>query len=192
LKRLSPDTYARAPWKNGGGVSITIADERLPGAAPGDWSGIVWQLGRTDIVTSAPFSDLSGFDRLQTVVEGDGLFLDTPTGAINLSRPYTVASYDGGTPIVSRLTNGPVGVVNLIARRDLARIDMKVLRPGDGAALGDGRHILYAPADDPAVRIDGTVFDLAADHGLSLDGPSQVACQSGLILACSIQRFRVS
>jgi uncharacterized protein len=192
LRRLTPDAYTRVPWKNGGGISVTIAGERSPGAAPGDWSGVIWQLGRTDIVTPAPFSNLTGFDRLQTVVTGEGLFLDAPGGAIDLSRPFTVARYDGGTPIVSRLTNGPVGVVNLIARRDQARIEMRVLQPEDGAVLVEGLHILYAPTGGSALQFDGRTIDLAADHGLSIEGPAQLECRSGLALACSIQRFPAS
>jgi uncharacterized protein len=189
MQLLTPETYTRVPWKNGGGVSITIAGERLPGTDPGDWSGVIWQLGRTDIVQPGPFSDLSGFERLQTVVTGAGLFLDTPTGAIDLSRPFTVVRYDGGTPIVSRLAKGPVGVVNLMARRDMAHIAMVVLRAGEALSLNGGRHVLIAPTEAAKLTASGSVVDLAQDHGLSLDGTAQIGCQSGVILACTVQRI---
>ena len=57
--RLDPKAYRRTPWKNGGGVTIDIADDYAPGAAPGSWSGMLWRLGHTQIVEPAPFSDLS-------------------------------------------------------------------------------------------------------------------------------------
>jgi uncharacterized protein len=186
IRRLSPADYVRVPWKNGGGVSATIAGERLPGAAAGDWSGVIWQLGRTAIVAPAPFSDLAGFERLQTVVRGEGLFLDTPSGAVDLSQPLTVARYDGGMPIVSRLERGPVEVVNLMARRDRARIAMAVLREGDESALPDGRHVLYACAGAAEVEANRELLDLEDDHAAELEGAATVRCRGGVILAASI------
>lgn len=189
MNLLTPDSYIRVPWKNGGGVSVTIAGERLPGADHGDWAGVIWQLGRTDIVQPGPFSDLSGFERLQTVVKGEGLFLDTPAEVIDLSRAFTVARYDGGTPIVSRLTRGPVGVVNLIARKDLARIAMAVLRAHDSISLPVGPHVLLAPRDVAVLDVDGTTVELAPDHGLSLDDAARLRCIRGVALACTVQRI---
>lgn len=136
----------------------------------------------------APFSDLSGFERLQTVVAGEGLFLDTPAGAIDLSRPLTVARYDGGLSIVSRLAAGPVEVVNLMARRDHARIDLRVLRPGDRQQLGPGTHVLYACAGDSAVSIDAAPAELPGDHALRLSGSSDVTCRAGVVVAASVRR----
>jgi uncharacterized protein len=192
VRRIGPDAYLRVPWKNGGGVSVTMAGEMLPGSASGDWSGVVWQLGRTDIVTPAPFSDLSGFERLQTVVRGEGLFLDTPSGVIDLSEPLSVARYDGGTPIVSRLARGPVGVVNLIARRSHATIAMVVLRAQGQMQLAGGQHVVYAPIGMADLGLDATAAELAPDHALIIDGPGHLTCRSGLVLVCTIQRIPVS
>jgi uncharacterized protein len=183
---IDPASYTRVPWKNGGGVSVTIADARLEGAAAGDWSGVIWQLGRTEIVTSAPFSDLSGFERLQTVIAGEGLYLDTPKSAIDLSRPLTVARYDGGTPIVSRLTRGPVSVVNLIARRNRVTCDMTVLRTGESETTGAGFCIVYAPDGQTMLKVSGEPLELAPDHALRLDGSQQIRCQDGVVLLCHI------
>jgi uncharacterized protein len=184
--RIAPDGYRRTPWRNGGGVSVTIADERTPDAAEGDWSGVVWQLGRTAITTPAPFSDLSGFERLQTVVSGEGLFLDAPDFTIDLSAPFAVVRYDGGASIVSRLEKGPVEVVNLIARRDRVRIGMSVLRAGEAALLPEGRHVLHAPTAAAALRIGDEAVMLPHDHGATMGGPAAVACLEGVIVAASI------
>jgi uncharacterized protein len=186
IRLLSPADYVRVPWKNGGGVSTTIAGERLPGAASGDWSGAIWQLGRTAIVAPGPFSDLSGFERLQTVVRGEGLFLDTSSGAIDVSRPLTVVRYDGGVPIVSRLTRGPVEVVNLIARRDRKRIGLRALRAGEHAALEAGAHVLYACAGPAMARCAGEKLPIADDHAALLGDASDIACDEGVILLASV------
>jgi environmental stress-induced protein Ves len=65
---LDPAGYRRTPWKNGGGVTVDIAEHED-----------AWRFGRTPITTSGPFSDYSGFDRAQVLVAGRGLVLQTPT-----------------------------------------------------------------------------------------------------------------
>jgi uncharacterized protein len=189
---LSPDEQSHVPWRNGGGVSTIIADERLPGHDAGDWEGVVWQLSRTSIVAPGPFSDLRGFERLQTVIAGAGLFLDTPDGAIDLSRPLSVARYDGGTPIVSRLTKGPVEVLNLIARRERAGIDMRALDPGETLPAEFSPTLLYAFSARAKLSIDRQPFELPAAHALRLDAPAIVACRRGAVVASSIRHRRAS
>lgn len=183
---LAPAGFLRVPWKNGGGVSTTIAGETLPGGAAGDWSGVIWQLGRTAIVTPAPFSDLSGFDRVQIVVRGRGLVLETPAGEIDLRVPLRPARYDGGLAIVSRLEDGPVEVVNLIARRDQRTIAMTMLEPGRETALADARHIVYAPFDTVRLRLGDTDIDLPADHAVQVDGAISLRALSGTAILASI------
>ena len=185
---LTPASFLRVPWKNGGGVSTTIASEGLPGASPGDWAGTIWQLGRTRIVAPAPFSDLTGFDRVQIVIGGSGLVLETPTGDIDLREPFQPARYDGGTAIISRLENGPVEVVNLIGRRDLVRIDMAMLEPGVETTLPDAQHVVYAPLAAAYLRLDDEELDLATDHALTVDRDARLCAMSGVVILASITR----
>ena len=84
LATIDPTSFRRTPWKNGGGVTIDIAESMLAGFAPGSWEGMIWRFGRTSIVTPGPFSDLSGYDRQQVLVSGSGLVLDTPVGEIDV------------------------------------------------------------------------------------------------------------
>lgn len=188
FRLLAPADFLRVPWKNGGGVSTTIASEGLPDASPGDWAGTIWQLGRTRIVAPAPFSDLTGFDRVQIVIGGSGLVLETPTAHIDLREPFRPARYDGGTAIVSRLENGPVEVVNLIGRRDLVRIDMAMLETGAETTLPAARHVVYAPVATVRLRLDGEELDLAADHALAFDRESRLCAMSGIAILASVAR----
>ena len=43
ITRLDPKTYRRTPWKNGGGVTVDIADAYAAGAERGAWSGMLWR-----------------------------------------------------------------------------------------------------------------------------------------------------
>jgi environmental stress-induced protein Ves len=188
LTRLDPADYGRAPWKNGGGVTIEIAARYRDDAVAGSWNGLVWRLGRTAIVTPAPFSDLSGHDRQQVVVAGRGLVLDTPGGEIDLREPFRPMGYDGGLSIVSRLEDGPVEVVNLIADRNLARIAIAVLQEGSALFLQPGTHIVYAASGPLAFEVEGTPTPLAHDQALRIDAarPLKLRGEAGRGLIASI------
>src|SRR5882757_9155297 len=138
ITRLDPASYRRTPWKNGGGITIDIAEAYREGVAPGGWEGMVWRFGRTAITTPGPFSDLSGCDRVQAVVAGQGLVLVAPDHEIDVRRPFVPVRFAGETPIVSRLEAGAVEVVNLIGDRSIVRIDLSVLEAGETRRLGPG------------------------------------------------------
>jgi hypothetical protein len=170
---LQPSDYRRTPWKNGGGITIDIAEH-----------GDDWRFGRTPITAPGPFSDYTGYDRLQVLVAGRGLVLHTPDGDIDVRTPFKPVRFRGETPIVSELEAGPVEVVNLIGARAKVRLDLVVLNAGASRELGKGIHFVYAPT--AAARVDGR--GLPADHCLRLEpeGPTMLAVQDGIVLVGSI------
>jgi environmental stress-induced protein Ves len=115
-----PAAQRRAqPWKNGLGVSHTIAE--FPQGAGFD--AMEWQVGHTDIGADCPFSDLPGLDRQFMVIAGVGVELtskDAETGAAwherieRLQAPY---AFRGDWSTQCRLLAGPVRVLNVITRR---------------------------------------------------------------------------
>jgi environmental stress-induced protein Ves len=174
---LDPAAYRHSPWKNGGGVTVDIAEE-----------GEVWRFGRTPIVAPGPFSDYTGFDRLQVLVAGSGLVLKTPSGEIDVRQPFRPVRFAGETPIASRLEAGPVEVVNLIGDRSRVRIDLRVLDEGRALRIGPGTHIVYNPLGDSTLEIDGKRHALAVDHALRLEAATAAALagRSGCLLVASI------
>jgi hypothetical protein len=173
---LQPSDYRRTPWKNGGGITIDIAEQDS------------WRFGRTPITAPGPFSDYTGFDRVQVLVAGRGLVLDTPDGEIDVRAPFKPVAFTGETPIASRLEAGPVEVVNLIGSRAQVRIDLQVLRAGAAIGRSAGTHLAYAADGPAALAIDGAAHRLAADHTLRIDmaSPTMIACTEGLVLVGSI------
>ncbi len=169
---LDPARYRRTPWKNGGGTTVDIAEQ-----------DDVWRFGRTPITQSGPFSDYTGFDRLQVLVAGRGLVLETPDAEIDVREPFKPVRFTGETRITSRLEAGPVEVVNLIARRSAVAIDLIVVAAGQSVPLAKGIHLAYAAAG--AARVDGR--DVPADHCLRIeDGPAMLACEAGRIVLGSV------
>ena len=188
LAPIDPAAFRHTPWKNGGGVTIDVAEAMLPGFAPGSWEGMVWRFGRTAIVTPAPFSDLSGFDRQQVLVSGSGLVLETLAGEIDVRQPFRPVRFAGETAIVSRLETGPVEVVNLIGDRARVSIDLSCLTAGATASLPAGVHILYAAATPCGLAINGNPCEIADGHALRIDtGESfAVASRLGTAIVASI------
>ena len=174
---LTPAGYKRTPWKNGGGTTTTIAEQEG-----------VWQFGRTPITQGGPFSDYSGYDRMQVLVEGGGLVLKTPDGEIDVRRKLRPVRFGGETKIVSRLEAGSVEVVNLIVRRDAASIDLVVLQPDQTARPGKGIHFAYCPQGSAVVELDGMRHEVKADHCLRLEveRPTMLAVRNGTILLGSV------
>ena len=170
--RLDPKAFRRTPWKNGGGVTIDIADDYAPGAPPGSWSGMLWRFGRTQIVEPAPFSDLSGFDRILTVIGGRGLWLDIAGGvSLDVREPLRPVRFRGEDRIVSRLEAGPVTVLNLLADRTRYEIDVAILSGGEARPLDGTIHLVYAPEDSDVIV--GESYRLAADEALRLEGEAR-------------------
>ena len=154
--RLDPKTYRRTPWKNGGGVTVDIADAYAAGVEPGAWSGMLWRFGHTRIVAPGPFSDLAGYDRILTVIGGRGLLLDIAGGeTLDVREALRPVRFRGEDRIVSRLEAGPVKVLNLLADRTRHAIDVAILGGGDACALDHTINIAYA-LESSAVAVGGT------------------------------------
>ena len=185
---IDPAAFRHSPWKNGGGVTIDVAESMLPGFAPGSWEGLVWRFGRTAIVTPAPFSDLSGYDRQQVLVSGSGLVLETPGGEIDVRQPFMPVRFAGETPIVSRLEAGPVEVVNLLGDRSRVSIDLSCLGAGVTKSCPAGVHIIYAATMRCDLAIDGNACEIASGHALRIDAGESftVASRFGTAIVASI------
>jgi uncharacterized protein len=185
VESLTPKDYRRIPWKNGRGELISIDRE---GAESWDNMGVAWHFGRTTIIEEGPFSDYSGYERLQVVVKGTGLVLIAPDHEIDLRRPMRPQRYDGGTPIRTVLERGPVEVVNLIANRARFSIELRSRETGAESHYEAGRHIVYAPSGVAHININGRTYALSEDHAVRLRAASNttIAVRAGQVLIGSI------
>ena len=185
IELLDPGNYRRIPWKNGRGELIVIDSA---GADSWENKGVAWHFGRTAIIEEGPFSDYSGYERLQVVVAGAGLVLVAPDHEIDLRVSMRPQRYDGGTPIRTRLEQGPVEVVNLIANRERFDIELNVVKAGATLSRVAGRHVVYAPGAAAAIDIDGRGHPLEPGNALRVQTASAVAitARSGDVIVGSI------
>ena len=70
LKVLRAEDYPRMPWKNGGGSTEEITRDAGTGL-----DGFGWRLSIADIGESGGFSTFAGYERVITVLQGDGMTL---------------------------------------------------------------------------------------------------------------------
>lgn len=185
IEKLDPASYRRIPWKNGRGELVVIDRE---GGESWQNMGVAWHFGRTSIVEAGPFSDYSGYERLQTVIKGEGLVLEALDHEIDLRRPLHPQRYDGGLPVRTRLERGPVEVVNLIADRARFEIALHVAEPGRELPCAPGRHVVYAAIGPTTVALDGHAYALAIDGALRIRAPKTaiLTVKDGTVLVGSI------
>jgi hypothetical protein len=186
---LDPAAYRRTPWKNGGGVTIDIAGAHQLGADPGGWDGMIWRFGRTRIEAPGPFSDLAGYDRILSVIDGRGLMLH-PRGhaPVDVRAPFRPVRFPGEWAITSELTAGPVGVLNLLADRALCAIEVSFPPAGARASIA-GCHCIVFALDDAKMDIGGRGVALAREFAASFDveAPTGIAFETGRVAVATIR-----
>lgn len=117
---ITPVQYKTLPWKNGNGQTTEMAiDEN------GTLECFNWRISQTTIKESGAFSDFTGYQRHQVLLDGQGMKLEHD-GVMSdeLSEPLDVAAYDGGCKTVGTLKGGAITVLNLITRA--SRYDVSV------------------------------------------------------------------
>ena len=186
---LKSEDYTRSPWKNGGGIFTDIAGAHRTDASAKDWDSLLWRFASTPIVAPGPFSFMPGIDRLQMVVSGRGLVLKSPTQEFDEREPFTTVRFTGEMEIVTELEAGPVEVVNLMARRGAAKIELVALSEPGERRLFAGTHLVYAAHGDCSIRLNGTDFAISHENTLKVEvtGASTLALVSGLVVLGSIR-----
>ncbi|MCP1759293.1 HutD/Ves family protein [Bradyrhizobium japonicum] len=186
---LKSEDYTRSPWKNGGGIFTDIADAHRADAQAQDWDSLLWRFASTPIVAPGPFSYMPGIDRLQMVVGGRGLVLKSPSQDFDEREPFTTVRFTGEMEIVTELEAGPVEVVNLMARRGAAEIELLALREPGERPLSAGTHLVYAVSGDCSIRLNSEDIVIPAGSTLKVEltVASTLALVSGLAVLASIQ-----
>lgn len=186
---LTSEDYTRSPWKNGGGIFTDIADAHRGGSPAKDWDSLLWRFATTPIVAPGPFSFMPGIDRLQMVVGGRGLVLKAPGQDFDEREPFTTVRFTGELAIVTALEAGPVEVVNLMARRGAAEIELLALRDPGERQLSAGTHLVYAARGECRIQLDGKDFTIPGEGTLKIELTlaSTLALVSGLAVLGSIR-----
>ncbi|SEF66431.1 HutD/Ves family protein [Marinobacterium lutimaris] len=156
---LSAAHYNPMPWKNGAGSTLEIACDSDSGL-----ESFGWRLSIADVAESGPFSTFNDYQRVITVLEGQGMKL-TVDG--EQSRPLTrldAFAFDGASQVACELVDGPIQDFNLIYAPQQYAARLQWLKPIEEIKL-------FSSAD--------LVMVFAADEGISLSWNAQKAIPLG-------------
>jgi len=109
LQLLRAQDYPRMPWKNGGGFTEEITRDNGEGL-----DGFGWRLSIADIEESGGFSVFAGYQRIITVLQGDGMRLQVDGQASRPLLPFDAFAFSGESQVSCNLLGGAIRDFNLI------------------------------------------------------------------------------
>ncbi|UVJ44350.1 HutD family protein [Pseudomonas sp. LS1212] len=109
LKVLRAADYPRMPWKNGGGSTEEITRDAGKGL-----DGFGWRLSIADIAESGGFSSFAGYERIITVLQGDGMTLRVDGHSTRKLLPFDAFAFRGESAVSCNLLGGAIRDFNLI------------------------------------------------------------------------------
>jgi acyl-CoA thioesterase FadM len=112
------------PWRNGGGQTRELWRS---GDGP---AGFGARVSVADVASDGPFSRFPGVDRVITLLDGAGMVLSRPAGAVRIAthgRPFAFLGEDHWD---CALIDGPVRDLNLMVDRDQWRAAVVPRPPG--------------------------------------------------------------
>ena len=123
------------PWKNGDGVTRTLATDRCVdttiAAADSDWN---WRISVADIETGGPFSTFEQVDRTLILLHGGPLILNRSGAPITLTDAGQRISFEGEEAVDAQIAATTVQALNLMTRRGQVGSTVRVIH---GAPLAD-------------------------------------------------------
>tara|TARA_B110001454_G_C12723068_1_gene435676 strand:+ start:9510 stop:10067 length:558 start_codon:yes stop_codon:yes gene_type:complete len=178
---IKKDQFREMPWKNGLGVTQEI--DIFPSHSDFTKGDFHWRVSSAVIKTANTFSLFPGYDRLLTIISGDGLKLNQV-----ILAPLEVYAFSGEEKIECTLAGAPVVDLGIMYKRDLYRCDMQILTVTQNSKVffGDGVHYIKSIANE--IQINGTI--LSGEEVLKVEGSEIVeidtAGQSKKLLKISL------
>jgi environmental stress-induced protein Ves len=163
------------PWKNGGGVTREVAIFP-PGA---DLHNFEWRISLAQIDVDGPFSTFPGIDRVLTVIQGAGLLMTVDERLLALDAASPPLEFSGEARVTARLTDGSIGDLNLMVRRDTWRARTRRLTVTGASEVAARAPVTLVLVLDPLriVRPGGAIDLLPLDAVLLENGHSHLSLE---------------
>jgi len=150
LQLLRAHDYPRMPWKNGGGFTEEITRDTGAGL-----EGFGWRLSIADIEASGGFSSFAGYQRIITVLQGDGMRLNVDGRDSRPLLPFDAFAFCGESQVGCTLLGGPIRDFNLIYAPGRYRARLQWFNGGTRLYSAAGTVLVFSAQADLQVRIDG-------------------------------------
>ncbi|HGM5582554.1 TPA: HutD family protein [Pseudomonas putida] len=150
LQLLRARDYPRMPWKNGGGFTEEITRDAGDGL-----DGFGWRLSIADIEASGGFSSFAGYQRIISVLQGDGMCLSVDGQDSRALLAFDAFAFSGESQVGCTLLGGPIRDFNLIYAPNRYRARLQWFA-GDTRLFSAAETVLVFSAEaDLRVRIQG-------------------------------------
>jgi environmental stress-induced protein Ves len=124
------DAIPAEPWRNGGGLTRTIA-------AASQGEQVIWRVSAADITRAGPFSRFAGMNRTAVLIRGERLELTGGRRHIAFDALGHTAHFDGDEMLYASRPEPPARLWNVMTRRGRAMASVAehrnspvVLKPG--------------------------------------------------------------
>jgi environmental stress-induced protein Ves len=157
LTILRAANYPRMPWKNGGGSTEEITRDAGTGL-----QGFGWRLSIADIGESGGFSTFAGYERVISVLQGEGMTLTVEGQVSRPLRALDPFAFSGESRVHCTLLDGPIRDFNLIYAPQRYRARLQWMT-GEQRFFSEAGTVLVFSAD-PALSVKAG--EPAAELGL--------------------------
>lgn len=167
MRWLQAADYLRTPWKNGGGSTLEVCRDQGEGL-----EGFGWRLSIADIAEAGPFSSFSGYERIITVLEGQGMVLQVDGRCSGPLRAFEPFEFSGHSQVSCELIGGPIRDFNLIYAPARYQARLQWLATSAPVRLAETAATRVVFAVEPQVRVEvaGNITTLGQYDTLLLDG----------------------
>ena len=164
LKVLRARDYPRMPWKNGGGSTEEISRDAGTGL-----DGFGWRLSIADIGESGGFSTFAGYERIITVLQGDGMTLSVDGQNTRPLLPLDPFAFSGESKVTCTLLGGAIRDFNLIYAPQRYRARLQWLA-GEQRFFSEANTLLvFSVSEQSDVSVDHRVQPLGLHDCLQLE-----------------------
>ncbi len=165
LKVLRAAGYPRMPWKNGGGSTEEITRDAGAGL-----EGFGWRLSIADIAESGGFSTFAGYQRVITVLQGDGMTLRFDGEDTRPLLPLDPFAFRGESQVSCTLLGGAIRDFNLIYAPQRYSARLQWLKGEQRFFSSASTVLVFSVSDALQVQIGDHASQLGRHDCLQLDG----------------------
>ena len=165
LTLLRAADYPRMPWKNGGGSTEEITRDGGAGL-----EGFGWRLSIADIAESGGFSSFAGYQRVISVLQGDGMRLMVDGQASRELLAFDAFAFSGESAVSCNLLGGPIRDFNLIYAPQRYRARLQWLAGEQRFFTAASTLLVFSVSEQLTVTVDHDTQRLGRHDCLQLDG----------------------
>ena len=165
LSVLRAKDYPRMPWKNGGGSTEEITRDAGAGL-----DGFGWRLSIADIGESGGFSTFAGYQRVITVLQGQGMTLRVDGEHTRALLPLDPFAFGGESQVSCTLLGGPIRDFNLIYAPQRYGARLQWLEGEQRFFSSAGTVLVFSVSDALEVKVGNSAQQLGRHDCLQYDG----------------------